>query len=158
TLRGMAPRLAIIIAASCAAAYIGLSAARVIASVISDPALPAGAEDNERAAGYFPNSAPHPARTASPFCESGVNQAEGHELVAERAVYYASRAVSLSPKNYEFRILSATAREMNGALEGAEAELRAALALAPHHADTHWRLANLLIREDKLDQIGRASC
>src|SRR5262249_35827652 len=74
------------------------------------------------------------------------------ERVVERAVYYASRAVSLSPRNYELRILSAAAREMDGAMEGAESELRAALALAPHHADTHWRLANLLIREDKLDQ------
>src|SRR5215813_1744055 len=152
TLRGMAPRLAIIIAASIAAAYIGLSAARFIASVISDPAVRAETEDIERAANYFPNSARIQARMASRLIESGVSQAEGHELVAERAVYYASRAVSLSPKNYEFRILSATAREMNGALDGAEAELRAALALAPHHADTHWRLANLLIREDKLDQ------
>src|SRR5215813_14927505 len=126
TLRGMAPRLAIIIAASIAAAYIGLSAARFIASVISDPAVLAETRDIERAAKYFPNSARIQARMASRLIESGVDQAEGYERVVERAVYHASRAVSLSPRNYELRILSAAASEMNGAMDGAESELRAA--------------------------------
>ena len=33
-------------------------------------------------------------------------------------------------------------------------ELRAALKLAPHLVTVHWRLANLLLREEKLDQAG----
>lgn len=152
-LRGPVSRLAIIIAALFgAAAFISLSAARFIASVISDPDVRAETKVIEGTANHFPNSAWVQARMASRLIESSVDQAEGYELVVKRATYYASRAVSLAPRNYEFRLLSAAAKEMNGDLEEAEAELRAALALAPHRANAHWRLANLLVREDKLDQ------
>lgn len=153
SLRGPLSRFAIIVTTLfAAAAFLSLSAARFITAVISDPDVQAETEVIEGAANYFSNSAPVQARMASRIIESGVDQAESYEQVTERANYYASRAVALSPRNYEFRILSAAAREMKGDLEGAESELRAALALAPHHVIGHWRLANLLVRKDKLDQ------
>jgi len=136
------------------AAFLSLSAAQFIVSVITDPEARAETAIIEGAANYFPNSAWAQARMASRLIESGVDVSEDHERTAERAVYYAARAVALSPHNYEFRILSAAAKELRGDLADAEAELRAALELAPHLVTVHWRLANLLLREEKLDQAG----
>lgn len=106
----------------------------------------------EGVASYFPNSAWAQARMASRLIESRVDVSEDHEMTAERAVSYAARSVALAPHNYEFRMLLAAAKELKGDLAGAEAELRAALKLAPHLVTVHWRLANLLLREEKLDQ------
>src|SRR5262245_7543748 len=88
---------------------------------------------------------------ASRLIESGVDVTMNHDRTAERAVYYAARAVKLAPLNYEFRILLAAAKELGGDIAGAESELRTALKLAPHLVTVHWRLANLLLREEKLD-------
>lgn len=137
-----------------AAAFIGLSAARFTISVITDPEVRAETAIIEGAANYFPNSAWAQASMASRLIESRVDVSEDHEQTAERAVYYASRSVSLAPNNYEFRILLAAARELRGDLAGAEAELRTAIKLAPRLVTVHWRLANLLLRVEKLDQAG----
>jgi hypothetical protein len=83
---------------------------------------------------------------------AGLDSTRGYESAAEGASYYASRAVSLTPQNYEFRMLLAAAREMNGDLEGAEAAMRSAVTLAPQHVNVRWRLANTLARSGKLDQ------
>jgi len=106
----------------------------------------------ERAANFFPNSAWLQARMSSHLIESGMEKGESHERGAERALHYAARAVSLAPRNYEFRLLLAAALEISGDLTGAEAELRIALKLAPNYVNVHWRLANLLLREGKLNQ------
>lgn len=154
-LRSPVSRLATVITVMCgAAAFISLSAARFIISVITDPEARAETAIIESTANYFQNSALAQARMASRLIESGVDVSENHERTAERAVYYAARAVTLAPHNYEFRILLAAAKELMGDLAGAEAELRAALKLAPHLVTVHWRLANLLLREEKLDQAG----
>jgi tetratricopeptide (TPR) repeat protein len=154
-LRSPAARLTTIIAVTLiAAAFISLSAARFIVSVITDPESRAETSIIESTATYFPNSAWTQARMASRLIESGVDVSENHERTVERAVYYAARAVSLAPHNYEFRILLAAAKESRGDMAGAEAELRAALKLAPYLVTVRWRLANLLIREEKLDQAG----
>jgi tetratricopeptide (TPR) repeat protein len=152
-LRSTASRLTTIIAVTLsAAAFISLSATRFVISVITDPEARAETAIIEGTANYFPNSAWTQARMASRLIESGVDVSENHERTAERAVYYATRAVALAPHNYEFRILLAAAKESRGDLAGAEAELRAALKLAPYLVTVHWRLANLLLREEKLDQ------
>lgn len=154
-LRNPVSRLATIIAVMCgAAAFISLSAARFIISVVTDPEARVDTGVIEGAANYFPNSAWAQARMASRLIESSLDVSEDHERTAERAVYYAARAVALAPHNYEFRILLAAAKELRGDLAEAEAELRAALKLAPHLVTVHWRLANLLLREEKLDQAG----
>jgi tetratricopeptide (TPR) repeat protein len=152
-LRNPASRLATIITVTCAAAtFISLSAARFIISVITDPEARAETAIIEGAANYFQNSAWAQARMASRLIESGVDLSEDHERTAERAAYYSARAVALAPNNYEFRILLAAAKELRGDLARAEAELRAALRLAPHLVSVHWRLANLLLRAEKLDE------
>jgi len=148
-------RLVIIVTVICgAAAFISLSSAQFITSVITDPEARAETAIIEGAANYFPSSALTQARMASRLIESGVDVSEEHERTSERAVYYAARAVALAPLNYEFRILLAAAKELRGDLAGAEAELRAALKLAPHLVTVHWRLANLLLREEKIEQAG----
>jgi tetratricopeptide (TPR) repeat protein len=148
-------RLVTILTVVCgAAAFIGLSSAQFIISVITDPEARAETAIVEGAANYFPNSAWAQARMASRLIESGVDVSADHERTSERAVYYAARAVALAPLNYEFRILLAAAKELRGDLAGAEAELRAALKLAPHLVTIHWRLANLLLREEKMGQAG----
>jgi tetratricopeptide (TPR) repeat protein len=148
-------RLVTIVAVMCGgAAFISLSAARFITSVITDPEARAETAIIEGAANYFPNSAWAQARMASRLIESGVDISENYERTSERAVNYAARAVALAPHNYEFRILLAAAKELRGDLAGAEAELRAAFKLAPHLVTVHWRLANLLLREEKLEQAG----
>jgi tetratricopeptide (TPR) repeat protein len=144
----------IIVVTLSAAAFISLSAARFTISVITDPEVRAETAIIEGAADYFPNSAWTQARMASRLIESRVDISEDHERTAERAVYYAARSVALAPHNYEFRVLLAAARELKGELAEAEAELRAALKLAPNLVTVHWRLANLLLREEKLDQAG----
>jgi len=148
-------RLVTIVTVICgAAAFISFSSAQFIISVITDPESRAETAIIEGAANYFPNSAWAQARMASHLIESGVDVSEVHERTSERAVYYAARAVALAPLNYEFRILLAAAKELRGDLAEAEAELRAAIKLAPHLVTVHWRLANLLLREEKLDQAG----
>ncbi|HEY6400689.1 MAG TPA: hypothetical protein VI479_04730 [Blastocatellia bacterium] len=152
-LRSLASRLATIVSVTLAAAvFIGLSATRFVISVITNPESGAKTEIIQGAASYFPNSAPAQARMASHLIESSVDISEDHERMAERAVHYAARAVALAPNNYEYRTLLGAARELRGDLAGAEVELRAALKLAPHLMAMHWRLANLLLREEKLDQ------
>jgi tetratricopeptide (TPR) repeat protein len=148
-------RLVTIVTVTCgAAAFISLSAAQFIISVITDPESRAETAIIEGAANYFPNSAWAQARMASRIIESGVDVSEDHERTSERAVYYAARAVALAPHNHEFRILLAAAKELRGDLAEAEAELREAIKLAPNLVTVHWRLANLLLREEKLDQAG----
>jgi tetratricopeptide (TPR) repeat protein len=152
-LRSSVSRLAIVASLTLSVStFIGLSAMRFVLSVITDPASRAEAAVIEGAANYFPNSALAQARTASNLIESGVDVSENYEQTAERAAYYAARAVALAPHNFEYRTLLGAAQELRGDLAGAEAELRSALKMAPHHVAIHWRLANLLLREDKLDQ------
>jgi tetratricopeptide (TPR) repeat protein len=134
------------------AVFITLSAWRFIISVITDPEARAETSIIEGAANYFPKSSWTQARMASRLIEAGVDVSEDHERAAERAVGYAARAVALAPNNYEFRTLLAAAEELKGDLAAAETELRAGLKLAPGLANIHWRLGNLLLREDKLDQ------
>lgn len=152
-LRSSVSRLATVAFVTLAvAAFISLAATRFVIAVITDPESRAEAAVIESAANYFPNSATAQARIASHLIESGVDVSENHEQTAERAVHYAARAVALAPNNYEYRALLGAAKELSGDLAGAEVELRAALKMASHHVAIHWRLANLLLREDKVDQ------
>jgi tetratricopeptide (TPR) repeat protein len=152
-LRSPVSRLAIISIVSCGiATFFILSAAQFIISVVTHPEVRADTPIIEGTANYFSHSALAQARMASRLIESHLDVAVNHELTGERGVYYAERAVKLAPHNYEFRILLSAAKELRGDLAEAETELRAALKLAPHLARVHWRLANLLLREEKLDQ------
>jgi tetratricopeptide (TPR) repeat protein len=132
--------------------FAGLALSRFVIAVAADPRIEVGQEMIEAAAGYFPNSARLQARLAARLIETGAAQTEAHEESAARAVNTATRAVRLAPGHYENWVLLAAAQEMTGNLAEAEAALDEALKRAPHHVNVRWRLANLLVREDKPDR------
>jgi tetratricopeptide (TPR) repeat protein len=78
----------------------------------------------------------------------------GHEQDQAVMEAHAIKAVSLSPYDYKPRELLASIQEARGDRLAAEKSLRAAVALAPNYVDTHWRLANLLLRTGNLDESG----
>jgi hypothetical protein len=70
-------------------------------------------------------------------------------------------AIALSPYDYNLRLLAASIQEAAGDRAAAEGSLRSARALAPGSSAAHLRLANLLLREDKLAESleeFRAAC
>lgn len=90
------------------------------------------------------------------------NSSRLHYRLAEAQVFEAGRgddmaahaleAVRLSPYDYKLRELLASIQESQGYRFDAEQSLRTAVSLAPNYADVHWRLANLLLRQGKLDE------
>jgi tetratricopeptide (TPR) repeat protein len=68
----------------------------------------------------------------------------------DKATQRAQRAVNLSPYNYEYRLLLASAQELKGDRAAAEKTLERAIQLAPANPDTHWQMANVLLRQGKL--------
>lgn len=70
----------------------------------------------------------------------------------ESAEKYVLQAINLSPNNYNYRLLLRKIRESRGDTLGAELALRDALKLAPNNHQVHWQMANLLIRQGKLDE------
>jgi tetratricopeptide (TPR) repeat protein len=71
---------------------------------------------------------------------------------SEEAVREFERAVSLRPQDYFFWQELARAREANDDPNGATRALQEAVALAPHYAQPHWQLGNLLLRAERFDQ------
>src|SRR5262245_39419804 len=67
-----------------------------------------------------------------------------------KSLYHATRAVKLSPWDYQGRQLLASAQELNGRRVEAENSILAAVKLAPNHAELNWMLANIYIRNGKL--------
>ena len=94
---------------------------------------------------HFPNSPRLHAKLAkacllAPECD--LAEAESHAL----------RAMELSPFDYRLPLLLSLIKEAAGDPTIAEQYLRRALALAPNDSDVRWHLANLLLRQDKLDE------
>ncbi len=88
----------------------------------------------------------------SPRLNARMAQAEmlSFDRNTTKIITYAQRAANLSPFNYEYRLLLASAQEMKGERAAAEQSLRKAIELAPNNPDTHWQLANVLLRQGKL--------
>jgi tetratricopeptide (TPR) repeat protein len=70
----------------------------------------------------------------------------------DQATLHAQRAVNLSPNNYEYYLLLASAQELKKDRAAAEKTLEKALQLAPASTDAHWQMANVLLRQGKLTQ------
>jgi len=121
-----------------------------IIGVMGNPLRGMNREMIATAAEYFPHSARIQARLADR--EMAEIEGTDYESGVARAEAAATRAVNLSPWDYGMRLLLASAKEMKGDRAGAEQSLREALRLAPNYTEVHWRLANLLVREDKLDE------
>jgi tetratricopeptide (TPR) repeat protein len=133
-------------------AFINLSVGQFIISTFTNPKSSIDITRLESAAISYPSSGLLQAQIAARLIETGAALDESYAQEVDRAVEYASQAVNLSPRNFEYRLLLAEAWEMGGNLARAENEYRIALRLAPGQADLHWRLANFLVREGKLAQ------
>lgn len=140
------------VAVCVATGFIGLALTQFVVAVMADPKVQADPAQLQAAADYFPNSAGVQARMAARIIESNVDRTLSHENESELAVRYAARAVNLSPWNYEHRMLLAAAREWKDDPALAESDLRRAFALAPHHIEVNWRLANLLVRQGRIQE------
>lgn len=140
------------VVSSACVSYAGVALAQFVIAVASDPQIAVSREMLEAVTTYFPNTARVQARLAARLIEAGVDETQSHEQTAERALAHATRAVQLQPQSYELRLLQAIAAEMTGALDEAETALRTGLELAPYHVGARWRLANLLVRQGKLDE------
>ena len=136
----------LIVVALCAA--LGrLIIAQFIVGVFSDPRTTLTKAELQAAATYYPDSS----ILQSLLAEAEMTEAADHEGTAARAVSLATRAANLSPWRHDLRMILASAQDLNGNRAAAEASLREAIRLAPNNAEVHWRLANLLVRESKLD-------
>jgi tetratricopeptide (TPR) repeat protein len=96
----------------------------------------------------FPNSA----RVNFRLANVEIANVAYHGMFDAQAESHARQAVNLSPWDYQARSLLATAQELNGKQEEAENSLRAAVKLAPNHAELNWAFANLLVRRGKLSE------
>src|SRR5262249_54153690 len=118
-----------------------------IIGVFKDPRTTLAKAELQAAAPYYPDSS----TLQTLLAESEMTEAADHEGTAARAVSAAARAVHLSPWRYDLRLTLAAAQDLSGDRPAAESSLREALRLAPNNVEVHWRLANLLVRENKLD-------
>lgn len=131
---------------------IGFTLLWFVTSVVANPKMQVHLSTIESAASYFPNSAKLQARLAAKLVERGAETVESHESLAERAFRHSLRAVQLSPKNHEYRLLLAAAAELRGEMAIAEDSLREAVKLAPSDVHARWQMANLLLREGKIEE------
>ena len=118
-----------------------------VVGTIVDPRSFAGKPEIVSAAAWYPDSF----RLQLLLAQSELTEISDHDENLIRAEAAVQRAVTLSPSSFEARMLLATTRELRGDRPGAETALRNALSLAPHNTQVHWKLANLLVREGKLD-------
>ncbi|MFP5264489.1 MAG: hypothetical protein ACLGJB_21595 [Blastocatellia bacterium] len=135
----------------CAAAVFGIASGFIV-SVLADESIEVSRETLAFASDYFPASPRLHARAAQAFDRLD-------DLKVQKS--HATDAVNLSPYNYRFRLLLASVEESDGDLSAAEQSLRDGLALAPNKAETHWQLANFLLRRGQLGPcVGefRAAC
>jgi tetratricopeptide (TPR) repeat protein len=143
SLNSIAARVGMLLLTLAAGALLGFTTlAHFIAGALSDEGAGVGRAVLAAAAAYFPESARLQARLAAvALAEAGAD-----EQILAQAEAAATRAVHLAPSQASHWRLLAAAKELRGDLTAAEAALRAALALAPHHTRVRWQLANLLVR------------
>ncbi|MEW6209371.1 MAG: hypothetical protein AB1631_13460 [Acidobacteriota bacterium] len=70
----------------------------------------------------------------------------------DRARRHAMLAIELSPYDFDYHLLLASALEAGGDRAAAEAAMREAVRLAPNDMEARWQLANLLVRRNKLSE------
>ncbi|HEU4391480.1 MAG TPA: tetratricopeptide repeat protein, partial [Blastocatellia bacterium] len=144
-LHGPARRaVVILVSLSLAVGLVILVASEFVVGALADERADVPGETLAAAVAYFPSSAKLHARLA----ETLITEAKADPRNIES---HAQQAVLLSPYNYEFRMLLASIQETRGNRAAAESSLHAAVRLAPSYTDPNWRLANLLLRQGKLD-------
>lgn len=94
---------------------------------------------------YFPDSPRLQARLAAAefrAIDRNLNQAEAH----------VRKAIELLPGEYTYRLLFGDILEAQGQRGEAEKAYQEALRLAPNYLEVHWRLANNLVRQGKVNE------
>jgi len=69
-----------------------------------------------------------------------------------QAQMHVTRAINLSPWDYRFWQVLATAQDADNKPEAAERSLITAARLAPNYVEVNWALANLMLRQGKLNE------
>lgn len=113
-----------------------------VAGLLTDDRVAVTKDWLDRGKGFAPNSALVEARIAR------VEMLE-EERDIEAARSHAARAISISPWDFNHRLLLASIEEAKGDRTAAENSLREAISLAPNNTEVHWRLANSLFRQGK---------
>jgi hypothetical protein len=93
---------------------------------------------------YFPASPRLHARLAA-------TEMEAIERDLSKAETHIRRAIALLPGEYSYRLSLGAILEAQGNREAAEQAYREALTLAPNYLEVHWRLANNLVRQGKVN-------
>ena len=138
--------LAVIAGACLVLAFIAIS--HFVISTLSDDGMVVSRATLNTAAAYFPRSAQLQARlTAVELAES-----MGEETALRQAEAAALHAVQLSPWSSDNHLLLASVRNLQGDPAAAETSMRTAVKMAPHYPQVHWHLANLLVRQGKVDE------
>jgi hypothetical protein len=96
------------------------------------------------------NKFPHSSRLQARVAEVLLGRSLEDSDLLSPAEAAAERAVYLSPFNAKYYLLIAAAKGVRGEVDAEEMHLRAALALAPHNTQTHWRLANVVTADQSL--------
>jgi tetratricopeptide (TPR) repeat protein len=130
---------------------IGLALTRFATATLANPRYVVEFSLLEQIAAYFPHNAPLQGRVATELIDAHWANAQDYQQAADDIVRYATRAAALAPWNYEYPLLAAHGYEAKGDLAAAAASLREALRLAPSHTTVHWQYANLLLRQNALD-------
>jgi tetratricopeptide (TPR) repeat protein len=115
----------------------------IVYSIVEDASL--SKELLAYAAGNYPGSPRLLARLASAERADALPDLDS----AERHIV---EAISLSPNNYQYRLLLAKIRNDKDDQKGAEAAMREALRISPNSYIVHWALANLLVRGKRIDE------
>ena len=145
-LNSLPARLALLLAATGVSALLAtLIISNFIIGTLADDRVTVSRDLLTSALSYFPNSA----RLQGRLAEAELLEAN-RDLGRARAA--AEHSINLSPFDYSHRLTLASISEAQSDRAAAEAALREAVKLAPNNVDVHWRLANVLVREGKLDQ------
>ncbi len=96
-------------------------------------------------ANYLPNSPRIHARIAA-------GEMQGISRDLSKAESHIRQAVELMPREYNYHLMLASILESQGHKEDAEKSYREALSLAPNYIETNWRLANNLLRQNKIKE------
>ena len=145
-LNNLAARLALLVVAlGVSALLLMLIVANFITGTLTDDRAQVRREVLASAVDYFPDSP----RLQGRLAEAELFERERDLARAEAAI---ETAIKLSPYDHSYRLTLAAIKEAQRDRDAAEQALREGLELAPNNADAHWRLANVLVRQGKLDE------
>jgi Tfp pilus assembly protein PilF len=95
---------------------------------------------------------PHSPRILLRLAEAEMAEPAFDPKRSSQALMHAAQAINYSPWDYRLWRLLASAQEDDGKLEDAEKSLVASAKLAPNNIEVKWTLANVLLRQGKLNE------